>query len=143
MTFDLRLRADQLHLGRALNLLIEKFEDDGKGREIPAGKIWNALEDLRRHLEQLQLEGLGKINEASLMARTFAKLTGTPVDPRLPPTSDDLAYMKGFNAGMHALMKGVCDHVAAALIADAESTRKAQEKQEKRFATNAPGRSPM
>lgn len=142
-TYDLRLVKDQLQLGRDLSPLIESFLDDGKGHEVPSGRVWNALEDLRRHLEVTQMDQLGRApTEASVLGKMLARMGGAQGEVRLNPTAEDVIFLRGQKEGMRQLLTAICDHVGAALSAAAQARVK-QESGEKRFQNHRPGQSPM
>jgi hypothetical protein len=142
--YDLRLLEDKLHLGRALHPLIERFVPSGNGRDVPAGRIWEALEELRHFLEQEAVDQLAKPpDEMGRFAALIARLLGKPTAAAPGGSGDELAYFRGRRDGMHRFLQAIMDFNAAAIEADAAASLASKKQAEKKYSSMRVGQSPM
>lgn len=138
---DPSIPEDKLILGTILRPLISSFTSDGR-RAIPGGQLWDALDDVRRHLEHRYLDRSGKDGEAGVLARLAARLLGGSAR-WVPMGAEDYARLDGRREAMRDLLNEVADLVYGAIQAEAEAAEQARQPRRTNPHVRPPGSSPM
>lgn len=136
MTFDLRVTADRLRVGRALGVLVEAWEETEAGL-VPTGERWDALEALRDSLEREALRQQ-QAGPGALLVRAVARLLGL-APPREVALASDLARLEGVRAGLRMAFGAIEQQARAAYQAD---LKEPERKRAPAGAVRAPGSSP-
>lgn len=114
---DLRSDEERRALGHELRAIITGW--GGEGQNVPVGAAYDALEEIRRHLEQQFFDGIGEAGESGLAARLIARLLGRPPRRGAYVATEDWARFQGQREALAAFMQSIRLLAAEAAAYDA------------------------
>ncbi len=137
-TYDITNQEDALIVGHLLQPILGTVVD---GR--PTGAMWEAIDQLRHHLERRAFEAVERDARLSPLARVLGRLTGG-LFGKLPPGEAEYARLSGKLEGLRE-MQNIISTLALVAIGHkaAEADKAAESKQKRQLQATPLGRSTM